>query len=99
MNFCPNCGADMRNIRANRGLHGKWEPLGHRIGIGKHPHSEEYRCSLCGYEAYTVYSGEKSVYEALNDVTEALGDHKYLGENIVEAPMMTACAAWQMMKS
>lgn len=56
MNFCPNCGADMRNIRANRGLHGKWEPLGHRIGIGKHPHSEEYRCSLCGYEAYTVYS-------------------------------------------
>ncbi len=43
-------------------------------------------------EAYTVYSGEKGVYEALNDVVEALGEHKYLGENIVEAPMMNYTA-------
>lgn len=33
---------------------GVWEPLGHRIGFGKHPLSEDFRCPLCGYEAYTV---------------------------------------------
>ena len=35
---------------------GKWIPLGHQIGFGKHPWSEDYRCSLCGYEAYTLLS-------------------------------------------
>lgn len=33
---------------------GKWIPLGHQIGFLKHPWSEDYRCSLCGYEAYTI---------------------------------------------
>ena len=35
---------------------GKWIPLGHQIGFLKHPWSEDYRCSLCGYEAYTLLS-------------------------------------------
>ena len=35
---------------------GKWIPLGHQIGFMKHPWSEDYRCSLCGYEAYTLLS-------------------------------------------
>lgn len=34
---------------------GTWEPLGHRMGPCKHPWSEDYKCSLCGYEAYTVF--------------------------------------------
>lgn len=35
---------------------GIWESLGHRIGLFKHPDSEDYKCSLCGYKAYTIYS-------------------------------------------
>lgn len=35
---------------------GKWICLGHQIGILKHPYSIDYRCSLCGYEAYTLFS-------------------------------------------
>jgi len=35
---------------------GVWEPLGHRMGFLKHPDSEDYKCSICGYESYTLYS-------------------------------------------
>lgn len=34
--------------------HGTWVPLGHRSGYMKHPWSEDFRCSLCGYEVYVV---------------------------------------------
>lgn len=34
----------------------KWEALGHRIGFLKHPLSEDFRCSNCGYEAYTIFA-------------------------------------------
>ena len=40
---------------------GKWIPLGHQIGFLKHPFSEDYRCSLCGYEAYTLCSEPPNV--------------------------------------
>lgn len=33
----------------------EWIPLGHRIGLLKHPDSEDYKCPVCGYEQYTVY--------------------------------------------
>ena len=36
---------------------GTWKPLGHRIGILNHPHSEWFQCSLCGYEMYVLYFG------------------------------------------
>ena len=32
----------------------KWISLGHRIGFCKHPYSEDFKCSQCGYEAYTI---------------------------------------------
>ena len=31
---------------------GHWICLGHRIGKLKHPYSVDYKCSVCGYEAY-----------------------------------------------
>lgn len=31
-----------------------WIYLGHRMGPFKHPDSEDYKCSNCGYEAYTI---------------------------------------------
>ena len=34
---------------------GVWESLGHRSGLLSHPGSEDFRCSLCGYEAYTIF--------------------------------------------
>lgn len=34
--------------------HGHWIPLGHRMGVCKHPYSEDYKCSVCGYEQYTL---------------------------------------------
>ena len=39
----------------NKGKAGIWEPLGHIIGFLNHPDSEYYKCSLCGYEQYTLY--------------------------------------------
>ena len=43
-------------------------------------------------EAYTVYSGNREVYDACRDIVEALGENKYLSDNIVEAPMMNYTA-------
>ena len=34
---------------------GVWQPLGHIIGFCKHPDSLEYKCSLCGYQIYTLF--------------------------------------------
>lgn len=34
---------------------GKWIPLGHIIGSMNHPWSEYFKCSLCGYEHYTLF--------------------------------------------
>ena len=42
------------SIQAKRPA-GVWEPLGHRMGFLKHPDSEGYKCSICGYESYTLY--------------------------------------------
>ena len=39
----------------NKGKAGIWQPLGHIIGFINHPDSEYYKCSLCGYEQYTLY--------------------------------------------
>lgn len=39
---------------------GIWEPLGHRIGFMNHPMSEWFKCSLCGYEQYVVFSDPSS---------------------------------------
>lgn len=36
---------------------GEWIPLGHRPGYLKHPFSEDYKCSVCGYEQYTLFMG------------------------------------------
>jgi len=36
------------------GLFAHWECLGYRPGFLKHPFSEDYRCSNCGYESYWV---------------------------------------------
>ena len=33
---------------------GKWIPLGHRMGVFKHPMSEDFKCSVCGYEVYSI---------------------------------------------
>ena len=33
---------------------GKWEPLGFRSGPFKHPLSEDYKCTNCGYEYYRL---------------------------------------------
>lgn len=38
--------------KAEPGLYAHWECLGYRPGFLKHPFSEDYRCSNCGYEAY-----------------------------------------------
>lgn len=46
---------------ADSGETAVWEALGHRIGFMKHPLSEDYRCPLCGYEAYTVFAPPPSV--------------------------------------
>lgn len=35
---------------------GVWEPLGHRPRLLSHPGAEDFRCSLCGYEAYTIFA-------------------------------------------
>lgn len=35
--------------------HGGWIPLGYRSGFLKNPDSEDFRCSICGYEAYTLF--------------------------------------------
>lgn len=43
-------------------------------------------------DALLAYSGAKEVYEAAKPVCDALGEHKYYGENIVEAPMMSYTA-------
>lgn len=53
--FCPNCGADM-NDKYGKGFGkvGTWQSLGHRIGYLKHPWSEDFKCSICGYEQYTL---------------------------------------------
>ena len=32
----------------------EWISLGHRMGFCKHPYSEDFKCSQCGYEAYTI---------------------------------------------
>ena len=48
---CPRYGDDCDGEVVARG---KWISLGHQIGFLKHPWSEDYRCSLCGYEAYTI---------------------------------------------
>jgi len=42
-------------VTGHYGESGKWIPLGHRMGVLKHPFSEDYRCSLCGYEQYTIF--------------------------------------------
>lgn len=39
----------------NSGKSGAWEPLGHISRGFAHPCSEYFKCSLCGYEAYTVF--------------------------------------------
>ena len=41
--------------KQNTGKRGEWIPLGHRMGVCKHPYSEDFKCSLCGYEAYTLF--------------------------------------------
>ena len=33
---------------------GEWISLGYRPGPFKHPFSEDYKCSACGHEIYTV---------------------------------------------
>ena len=54
--YCPNCGAKMmEEQKPNVRKRGKWIPLGHRMGVCKHPDSEDFKCSLCGYEEYTLY--------------------------------------------
>ena len=34
----------------------EWIPLGHNIGFLKHPLSEDFKCSNCGYEYYNLMS-------------------------------------------
>jgi len=57
--YCRWCGAKMTDEKDEEPINnfkkkGKWIPLGHRPGYLKHPWSEDYKCSLCGYEAYTI---------------------------------------------
>ena len=54
--FCPNCGAEMKNTLAmNKTIKAEWICLGHRMGFCKHPDSVDYKCSNCGHEEYTLY--------------------------------------------
>lgn len=46
---------EREEVTGHDGESGKWIPLGHRMGVLKHPFSEDYRCSLCGYEQYTIF--------------------------------------------
>lgn len=52
------CGKILDKLAAeqkqNAGERGEWIPLGHRMGLMKHPYSLDYKCSLCGYEEYTL---------------------------------------------
>lgn len=43
-------------------------------------------------DALLAYSGSKEVYELFEPLVSALGENKYYGENIVEAPMMSYTA-------
>lgn len=58
--FCPTCGADMRGgendetPQEQKLVSAEWIPLGHRMGPFKHPLSEDYKCSVCGHEVYTL---------------------------------------------
>ena len=52
---------DERRCETTPIARGKWIPLGHQIGFLKHPWSEDYRCSLCGYEAYTIGTPPPSI--------------------------------------
>lgn len=43
------------HIFEGSGIIAKWIPLGHRSGFLKHPYSEDFKCSYCGYEEYTIF--------------------------------------------
>lgn len=72
------------SIQAKR-PEGEWEPLGHRMGVLKHPDSEDYKCSICGYESYTLYPlPPKTCPECGADMRESV---KKLYDNIMSVPL------------
>jgi len=44
-----------KELMGLRGKEGYWIQLGHRMGTLKHPMSVDYKCSLCGFEEYTLF--------------------------------------------
>ena len=82
--FIKDVPSAQPNITCKRPV-GTWEPLGHRMGVFKHPDSEDYKCSVCGYESYTIYAlPPKTCPECGADMRESV---KKLYDDIMSVPL------------
>ena len=60
--YCPHCGAKMENAAPeNDEEQSHWISLGHQSGFLKHPYSEDFKCSNCGYEQYTIFNSPPDI--------------------------------------